>query len=64
MAPVYPATHPRFSPRPIIVLTYLSDVEGIAIPVVREAMAREHGHLYDAKELVLPLPVQAEATPP
>jgi hypothetical protein len=64
MAPLYPATHPRYSPRPIIVLTFLVDVEGIKIPAVREAMAREHGHVYDAKELVLPLPVQAEANAP
>jgi hypothetical protein len=64
MAPVYPATHPRYSPRPIIVLTYLADVEGIAIPAVREAMAREHGHVYDAKELVLPLPMQVGAMTP
>jgi hypothetical protein len=64
MAPVYPTPHPRYSPRPIIVLTYLADVEGIKIPVVREAMEREHGHVYDAKELVLTLPVQVGAKAP
>jgi hypothetical protein len=64
MAPVYPATHPRFSPAAIIVLTFLDDVEGVEIPALREAMKREHGFVYDAKELMLPLPELADGRAP
>ena len=65
MAPVYPVTHPRFSPMAIIVLTLLEDIDGVEIPAVREVMRREHGYVYDAQELVLPLPRAVPAiTPP
>jgi hypothetical protein len=61
MAPVYPMTHPRFSPMPIIILTFLEDFDGVEIPAVREVMKREHGCVYDVQELVLPLPADGEA---
>jgi hypothetical protein len=64
LAPIYPAKHPRFSPVPIVVLTFLEDVDGVEIPSIRDAMQREHGAVYDAQELVLSLPVQAEAKTP
>jgi hypothetical protein len=64
LAPIYPAKHPRFSPVPIVVLTFLEDVDGVEIPSIRDAMQREHGVVYDAQELVLPLPVLAEARAP
>lgn len=56
MAPVYPTTHPRFSPIPIIVVTWYEDLHGVVIPAVRDAMAKEHGSVYDALEIMLPLP--------
>lgn len=60
MAPVYPTTHPRYAPRAAIVATWQADVAlAAAEPAfsrIREAMKREHGHVYDADELMLPLP--------
>jgi hypothetical protein len=64
LAPVYPVTHPRFSPAAIIVLTHLEDVDGVEIPAIREAMKREHGSVYDAQELMLPLPASVEGRTP
>jgi hypothetical protein len=56
VAPVYPPTHPRYAPQAMLVLTWLRDVDGVPLAAVREVMRREHGWVYDAKELVLPLP--------
>lgn len=57
MAPVYPVTHPRYAPVPILVLTWFDDLtEAGTIPKVRQAMTQEHGYVYDALELMLPLP--------
>jgi hypothetical protein len=60
MAPIYPAAHPRYAPHTILVVTWSDDVgeaQGTgAILKIREAMAKAHGHVYDANELMLPLP--------
>ncbi len=57
MAPVYPTGHPRFAPTPILLLTWMQDiVEAGPLPKVREVMEREHGSVYDAMALMLPLP--------
>lgn len=62
MAPVYPITHPRYSPVPMLVLTWYEDLKNAGIfPKVRRAMEQEHGHVYDALELMLPMPPQKEA---
>ena len=62
MAPVYPAEHPRYAPHAILVVTWNADVDEAlgagSIPKIREAMAKAHGHVYDANELVLPLPTK------
>jgi hypothetical protein len=62
MAPLYPVTHPRFSPLAIIVLTLLEDINGIDIPAVRDVMKREHEYVYDARELPLPAAERAQRT--
>lgn len=57
MAPIYPSTHPRYAPSPILVLTWMADLQAAGVfPKVRAAMAKEHGHVYDALELMLSLP--------
>lgn len=60
MAPVYPVTHPRYAPRAVVVSTWQADVAaGSVEPAfsrIRAAMKREHGSVYDADELMLPLP--------
>jgi hypothetical protein len=60
MAPCYPKTHPRHAPKPVIVVTWGQDVAGVhdqpATEKIREVMRREHGHVYDADDLMLPLP--------
>lgn len=62
MSPLYPVHHPRYAPNTIIVLVWLSDIENIgALQKVREAMLKEHGSIYDAIELVLPLPPETLA---
>jgi len=62
MSPLYPATHPRHAPHTILVTTWSADVGAAgSIPKVREAMAKEHGAVYDANELVLPLPTAARS---
>lgn len=62
MSPLYPAHHPRYAPNTIIVLVWLSDIENIgALQKVRKVMLKEHGSIYDAIELVLPLPPEISA---
>jgi len=60
MAPVYPTTHPRYAPHTILVITWSDDVRGVqdtkAASKIREIMVKTHGCVYDANELVLPLP--------
>jgi hypothetical protein len=56
MAPIYPAAHPRFAPRAALVLVHEVDATAIELPRVREAMIAQHGSLYDANQIVLPLP--------
>lgn len=57
MAPVYPRSHPRYAPTPIVAVNRLTDVKATGqLPKVREVMKVQHGHVYDACELVLPLP--------
>lgn len=64
MAPLYPQTHPRYAPRAVVVVTWQADVAaGSVEPAfsrIRDTMKREHGSVYDADELMLPLP---EVTP-
>lgn len=61
MAPCYPKTHPRYAPMPVIVVTWGEDVAKVhdqpATEKIRETMRREHGSVYDADDLMLPLPV-------
>ena len=65
MAPIYPAAHPRYAPHTILVVTWSDDVTASqdtgATSKIRETMARTHGHVYDANELMLPLPVAEES---
>lgn len=63
MAPVYPLSHPRFAPEAALVLVHFEDVDGIDLPRVRQAMLAEHGSLYDALELMLPLPPTSREAP-
>ena len=64
MAPSYPAAHPRHAPHTILVATWADDVGAVqgtpAIAKIREAMVKAHGFVYDANELVLPLPRHKE----
>lgn len=69
MAPVYPADHPRHAPHTILVATWSDDIgavlgTGASPPKIREAMAKAHGHVYDANELMLPLPTVASPRAP
>jgi hypothetical protein len=64
MAPLYPRTHPRYAPQPVVVLTWHEDVGAVqtqepAASRIRQAMIREHGWAYDADELMLPWPARA-----
>jgi len=60
MAPLYPTTHPRYAPRAVVIVTWQADVAAVrdrpARAHIHKAMAREHGFVYDADELMLPLP--------
>lgn len=61
MAPCYPRPHPRFAPFPILVTTWALDVaeaqkSTALVTRIRERMKAEHGFVYDADALVLPLP--------
>jgi hypothetical protein len=63
MAPLYPKTHPRYAPRPVVVVTWHEDVGAAAgqepaASRIRQAMIREHGCVYDADELMLPWPLE------
>lgn len=59
MSPTYPIHHPRYAPNAILVLVNLFDVdEAGALNKVRESMLKEHGSIYDAMELILPLPAE------
>lgn len=61
MAPVYPTAHPRYAPHTILVATWSDDVGAAgSVPKIREAMAKEHGTVYDANELMLPLPTKTK----
>ncbi len=67
MAPLYPKTHPRYAPQPVVVLTWHEDVGAVqkqepAASRIRQAMIREHGYAYDADELMLPWPARQEAS--
>lgn len=61
LAPVYPRTHPRYAPAPVVVVTWQADVGAVhddpTTAHIRAAMKREHGSVYDADAIVLPLPV-------
>jgi hypothetical protein len=62
MAPVYPETHPRYAPHPIVVVTWVRDIAEVhALPkvlaAIRERMRAGHGSLYEADELMLPWPM-------
>lgn len=63
MAPVYPPTHPRYAPEPVVVVTWQVDIFAAftqpTVDRVRAAMKREHGSVYDADELMLPLPTES-----
>lgn len=67
LAPVYPKTHPRYAPHASVVVTRQSDVAEVAtanptaVAQIRAAMKAEHGSVYDADELMLPLPEVAPA---
>lgn len=56
MAGLYPVTHPRYAPAAALVLIHHEDADGMPLPAVRRAMLAEHGSVYDANELMLPLP--------
>jgi uncharacterized Zn-finger protein len=56
MGPVYPMSHPRYLPLSALILTWYDDLHEVALSGVRDIMKREHGHVYDALELMLPLP--------
>ncbi len=63
MAPIYPVDHPRHAPHTILVVTWSDDVNAAltsrAVPKIRAAMLAAQGHVYDANELMLPLPTQS-----
>ena len=63
MAPVYPVAHPRHAPHTVLVVTWSDDVNAAltsgAVPKIRAAMNAAQGHVYDANELMLPLPMQS-----
>jgi hypothetical protein len=62
LAPVYPEKHPRYAPQASVVVTRQSDVAEAAtsspavVAQIRAAMKDTHGFVYDADELMLPLP--------
>ena len=57
MSPLYPATHPRYAPHAVVVVTWQADVAAVhdlpAREHIRRAMVREHGVVYDADDLML-----------
>jgi hypothetical protein len=60
MAPIYPKTHPRYAPHPIIVVTWQRDVAAVherTAAQLSDVYKREHGYAYDADELMLELPL-------
>ena len=58
MAPIYPTAHPRYAPHTILVVTWSDDVGAAqdtgVVAKIREAMAKAHGAVYDANELMCP----------
>lgn len=61
MAPLYPKTHSRYAPHPVVVVTWHEDVGAVhgqepAASRIRQAMIREHGSAYDADELMISWP--------
>lgn len=67
VSPLYPKGHPRYAPETAVVVTWQSDVaRAQSEPVterIREVMHQEHGFVYDADDLMLPLPTRATETP-
>lgn len=57
---LYPTMHPRYAPVTALVITRQVDVAAMqhhpARAKIHQAMFREHGFVYDADELMLPLP--------
>jgi len=68
MSPLYPAAHPRYAPHAVVVVTWQGDVAAVhdhpARAHIRRAMAHEHGFVYDANDLMLPLPSEADTLHP
>jgi len=64
MSPLYPAAHPRYAPHAVVVVTWQADVAAVhdhpARAHIRRAMVREHGFVYDADDLLLPLPSERD----
>ncbi len=57
MSPIYPIHHSRYAPNTILVLVWLNDIEEtVALHKIRDAMLRDNSSIYDAIELILPLP--------
>jgi hypothetical protein len=62
MAPMYPEGHPRWAPHAMLIATYVDDVaqakrrSDAGVRAVRDQMTAATGAVYDANELVLPLP--------
>jgi len=61
MAPVYPVGHPRYAPLSLVAVTWQSDIAGAQaspdlVTRIRENMKKQHGFVYDANDLMLPLP--------
>lgn len=61
LAPCYPVTNPRYAPHTALVVTWMKDImrgqkSSVAMTDIRGAMEREYGYVYDANELMLPLP--------
>lgn len=60
LAPCYPRSHPRWAPVTLLSMAWhidiaLAQTQGV-VKKIREKMLNEHGILYDADELMLPLP--------
>jgi hypothetical protein len=61
LSPFYEKKHPRHAPHDILVITRHSDVRRAQkskslVTEIRRTMKREHGFVYDANDIVLPLP--------
>lgn len=56
----YKRPHPRWAPHPMLVMTWISDVEQAqaesprVVELIRERVFREFGEPYDAKAVILP----------